>query len=81
MELTIITPERKVFSGEAESVNLPGVEGRFQILNNHAAMICALGDGELRVKSGNEQLKFQIKSGIVEVVKNKISVLTEGVIE
>lgn len=80
MQLSIITPEKQIFTGEVESVILPGVEGKFQILNNHAPFISALVDGVVSVKMGTEQLTFNIKSGIAEVLKNKISILTEGVL-
>jgi F-type H+-transporting ATPase subunit epsilon len=79
MELIIQTPEGMVYSGEAESVHLPGEDGSFQILNNHAPLIAALRDGVVRVETAGAKQVFNIKSGIVEVLKNKISVLTEGV--
>jgi F-type H+-transporting ATPase subunit epsilon len=79
MLLSIITPESQVFAGEVQSVILPGVEGKFQILNNHAPFISALEEGVVKVKMGSENLSFNIKSGIADVLKNKISILTEGV--
>ena len=79
MQLSIITPESQVFTGEVESVILPGVEGKFQILNNHAPFISALEEGVVKVKMGTENLSFNIKSGIAEILKNKIAILTEGI--
>ncbi len=49
MQLEIITPESKVFSGEAEAVQFPGLDGSFQVLSNHAAIISALSKGEVKV--------------------------------
>jgi F-type H+-transporting ATPase subunit epsilon len=49
MHLEIITPEAKVFSGEANAVQLPGNDGIFQVLNNHAPIIAALKDGVVKV--------------------------------
>ncbi len=49
MHLEIITPETKIFSGEAEAVQLPGLDGSFQVLNNHAAIISALVAGTVKV--------------------------------
>ena len=46
MHLEIITPESKIFSGEAEAVQFPGIDGLFQVLNNHAPIISALGKTE-----------------------------------
>ena len=49
MQLEIITPESKVFSGEANAVQLPGNDGIFQVLNNHAPIIAALKSGVVKV--------------------------------
>ena len=49
MQLEIITPEAKVFSGEAEAVQFPGLDGCFQVLSDHAAIISALSKGEVKV--------------------------------
>ncbi len=50
MHLEIITPESKVFSGEANAVQLPGLDGSFQVLNNHAPIISALTAGTVKVE-------------------------------
>ncbi|MFN8285001.1 MAG: ATP synthase F1 subunit epsilon [Chitinophagales bacterium] len=80
MQLNILTPELKVFSGEADSVILPGINGKFEVLNNHAPMIASITEGVVKVRKGNDKQEFKVKSGIVEVLKNNVSVLTEGVI-
>ncbi len=49
MQLEIITPEEKVYSGEVDMVTLPGVDGSFQILNNHAPIISTLAAGDIRI--------------------------------
>lgn len=49
MRLEIITPESKIFAGEAEAVQLPGLDGSFQVLNNHAAIISGLAAGTVKV--------------------------------
>lgn len=49
MQLEIITPEVKVFAGEAEAVQLPGLDGLFQIMNGHAPIISALKEGVVKV--------------------------------
>jgi F-type H+-transporting ATPase subunit epsilon len=49
MHLEIITPETKIFSGEAEAVQLPGLDGSFQVLNNHAPIISGLAAGRVKV--------------------------------
>jgi F-type H+-transporting ATPase subunit epsilon len=80
MILNILTPETKVFTGEVDSVQLSGTNGKFEILNNHAPMIASIVEGTVRIKSAAGKQEFKVKSGIVEVLKNNVSVLTEGII-
>ena len=49
MQLDILTPERKLYSGEVTYVEMPGIDGYFGVLENHAAMISALGAGKITV--------------------------------
>ena len=79
MQLDIITPEKKVYSGEASSVVFPGTDGVFQILNNHAAMIASLKEGNIKVEDQKEITHIHITGGFVEVLANEVSVLVEGV--
>ena len=79
MQLEILTPEKKLYSGEVYSVQLPGVSGLFEILDKHAPLVSALGTGNVKVlkdKSATEN--YTIKSGFVEVSNNKVTVLVEG---
>ena len=78
MFLEIITPEKKIFTGEVTSVQLPGTTGEFQILNNHAPIISTLKNGKVKVKDSSGLQTFDISSGVVEVLKNKIIVLAES---
>ncbi|HNQ11605.1 MAG TPA: ATP synthase F1 subunit epsilon [Bacteroidia bacterium] len=75
MFLEIITPDKKLFSGEVTSVTVPGKKGRFQILNRHAPIISTLQKGDIKVKSNKEVLNFSVNSGVVEVLNNKIIIL------
>ncbi|MCE1201635.1 MAG: ATP synthase F1 subunit epsilon [Bacteroidia bacterium] len=79
MKLEIITPETTIFSGEVQLVQLPGLDGLFEILNNHAPMIAALGKGRVKVVSSADKSTeyFEIKGGVLEVKKNKIIVLAD----
>ncbi|MDB5018932.1 MAG: H+transporting two-sector ATPase delta/epsilon subunit [Pedobacter sp.] len=79
MTLEILTPDKKVFEGEVTSVTVPGTLGSFQILKDHAPIISTLEDGPVIIKNGSEEQTFIIKGGVVEVLKNKIVVLAEGV--
>jgi len=79
MQLEILTPEKKLYSGEVYGVQLPGVSGFFEILDKHAPLVSALGTGNVKVlkdKSATEN--YTIKSGFVEVSNNKVTVLVDG---
>lgn len=67
MQLEIITPEAKIFNGEAEAVQFPGLDGSFQILNGHAAIISGLAEGDVKV---NLTEKFEFDSETSELVKS-----------
>jgi F-type H+-transporting ATPase subunit epsilon len=80
MNLEILTPEKKLFSGDVFGVQLPGVTGMFEVLDRHAPLVSALKPGKLKVlKDKNNHLAFfDIQGGFVEVIHNKVSVLVEG---
>jgi F-type H+-transporting ATPase subunit epsilon len=78
MEIELITPDKKAFSGEAFSVVLPGINGYFEILENHAPLVGALKEGTVRIKTKTEELHFGIQSGVVEVLHNKVSLLADS---
>ena len=80
MKLDIFTPEQIYFSGEVISVTLPGVQGSFTMLENHAPIISALGKGKIVYKtSENSEQEISIVSGFVEGHENIITVSVEGV--
>jgi F-type H+-transporting ATPase subunit epsilon len=79
MFLEIITPDKKVYSGDVESVRLPGADGSFGILNNHAPIIASLKKGTIRVTDAKKAVEnFEINGGVVEVQNNKVIVLAEA---
>tara|TARA_Y100001954_G_scaffold219486_1_gene253678 strand:+ start:453 stop:689 length:237 start_codon:yes stop_codon:yes gene_type:complete len=78
MTLEIITPEKELYNGTVTSVKVPGSAGEFEILNNHASIVSSLINGNIRVINDNqEELNFNIKSGVIEMQKNKIVILAE----
>jgi len=78
MKLEIITPEKRIFDGETTLVQLPGSDGLFEILNNHAPLIASLGNGKVKVQTSEKNFEyFDIRGGVVEVLNNKILVLAD----
>lgn len=78
MTLEILTPEKKIYSGEASLVQLPGVDGLFEILDHHAPLIAALKKGTVKFKSTDGEKKVTIGGGFVECLNNKVIVCAEG---
>ncbi|SEP11698.1 F-type H+-transporting ATPase subunit epsilon [Flavobacterium sp. CF108] len=93
MILEIVSPEAKLFSGEVTSVTLPGVDGSFQILNNHAPIVSILEKGTIKIaaasfdfskeaankftKVNDQTYTLDITSGTIEMKDNKIIVLVD----
>jgi F-type H+-transporting ATPase subunit epsilon len=79
LHLEIITPEKNIYSGDVESIRLPGAEGSFGILNNHAPLIATLTRGTVKVTDAAKKTEsFAINGGVVEVLHNKVTVLAEA---
>lgn len=79
MYLEIITPDKKVFEGEVNLVQVPGSKGSFTMLKNHAPIISTLDKGTIRVVDvlGKEHL-FMVSGGVIENLDNKVIVLVES---
>ncbi|MEM6263786.1 MAG: ATP synthase F1 subunit epsilon [Bacteroidota bacterium] len=80
-DLEIVTPEASIYSGQVTSLMVPGTDGLFQVLVNHAPIISTIGKGQLvlgQEKGGN--VSFEVEGGVVEVMNNKAIVLAERVV-
>ncbi len=88
MNLEILTPEKKLFSGEVYGVQMPGISGSFEVLDKHAPLISALKAGRVKVLKDKSALSassthvtnYDIQGGFVEVLNNKVTVLVEGAV-
>jgi F-type H+-transporting ATPase subunit epsilon len=79
MTLEILTPEKKIFSGDVYGVQLPGISGVFEVLEKHAPIVSALKSGKLKIlKDKNSTVQYTIQGGFVEVINNETTVLVEG---
>jgi F-type H+-transporting ATPase subunit epsilon len=92
MYLEIVSPEATLFSGEVTSVAVPGVDGNFEMLNNHAPIVSLLKEGFVKIKGNitlnevvsakftkedNNTTLLKINSGTVEMKDNKVIVLVD----
>ena len=79
MHLEIITPEKKIFEGDVTIVTFPGSDGSFQVMNDHAPLVSLLKDGQVVYKTKESTEQVAITGGVVEVLKNKVIVLADGI--
>ncbi|MCX6242279.1 MAG: hypothetical protein NTX43_10780 [Bacteroidetes bacterium] len=79
MKVDIITPDATLFSADqVELVQLPGIDGSFELLNDHAPLISILKKGRIKLKSkGEKEQYFDINGGVIEVLSNKVLILAE----
>ena len=81
-QLSILTPERTVFEGPVEYVQVPGTEGYLGVLANHAALVTALQPGTLTLrKSGGGEERWTVTGGFFEVSDNQATVLADSIRE
>lgn len=79
MHLEILTPEKTVFDGDVSLATFPGSDGSFQIMDNHAPLISLLTHGVVEYKSNEGSQHLTITGGVVEVHKNKVILLADGI--
>ncbi|MBE0648066.1 MAG: F0F1 ATP synthase subunit epsilon [Bacteroidales bacterium] len=79
MRLEIVTPDTTLFEGDhVHLVQLPGIDGSFEVMNHHASLISVLKKGSVKVEINGEEPKFfEINGGVIEVLKNKVLILAE----
>jgi F-type H+-transporting ATPase subunit epsilon len=77
LQLEIVTPEAKTFSEEVDMVVLPGAEGELGILPLHVPLMTRLLPGEIRITQGQKQVELVVGNGFVEVMPDKVSILTD----
>ncbi|MDA3822399.1 MAG: ATP synthase F1 subunit epsilon [Bacteroidales bacterium] len=79
MLLEIISPDKKLYSGEIISIQVPGSKGSFEILKSHAPIISTLEKGTINILTvDGKKTTFEIDGGVIEAKKNKIIVLAEN---
>jgi F-type H+-transporting ATPase subunit epsilon len=78
LELKIVSPEKIEYDGDVVSVLVPGSQGQFEILNDHAPIISTLDKGTVEYGLPNgEKVQLEILGGFVEVQQNVVSLCVE----
>jgi F-type H+-transporting ATPase subunit epsilon len=78
LRLVVITPDRLLVEDEADSVDLPGVDGQIGILPGHSPLLTALGSGEIVYRRDGRERRFQIAGGTAEIGPGRVLVFTEN---
>lgn len=73
----LVSPEKLVFSGEVDQVDIPGMEGDFGVLAGHAPVVAVLKPGFLTVHNGEEEQKIIVLGGLAEVSGDRLTVLAD----
>ena len=77
LRLKIVSPEKVIYDGEAESVKVPGTQGAFEILDHHAPIISSLGDGKVEFTASQGSQSLEVHGGFVEVKRNEVTLCVE----
>ena len=78
-KIEIVSPVKVVYEGEVNSVTVPGSEGSFQVLKNHAPLISAFSIGEIKIETESGIIEFSTGGGVFEVKNNKAIVLADSI--
>ena len=81
MQVTVISPERSLYDGDADSVVAPAFDGEVGVLPGHAPFMTLLGEGRLVVREGNVSHNFEVRGGFLQVVGDQVRVVTESASE
>ena len=77
LTVAVISPERTIFEGQAELVVAPAWDGEVGILRHHAPMLALLGEGDVRVRLGNDEQRFFVAGGFLQVANDVVTILSE----
>ncbi len=77
LTVSVISPERVVYEGQADMVVAPAWDGEVGILRGHAPFMVLLGEGDLRVRNGDREERFWVGGGFMQVADDVVTVLSE----
>jgi len=78
LNFSLVSPERELFSGAVDQVDLPGSEGRLGILPNHSPLMAALSAGVVNVMDGGKETRYLVQGGFADVTPSGLTVLAES---
>ena len=75
MDVQIVTPDKSLYDGQADLITVPSTSGSIGILNHHAPLVSSLKKGDIKIVLNQKEEFFKIEGGVVEVFKNKVTIL------
>jgi F-type H+-transporting ATPase subunit epsilon len=80
LNLEIVSPQKSIYKGQVEAVTVPGAKGEFQVLFNHIDLVSTLATGRIKILNDKkEEIYFASSGGVIEVRKNKVTILAEEI--
>ena len=77
LHFSLVSPERELFSGDVEGVDIPGTEGDFGVLPNHAPVMAAIRAGAITVYNDGSETAYFVQGGFADVTPEGLTVLAE----
>lgn len=77
LQFSLVSPERELFTGEVDQVDVPGTEGDFGVLPLHAPFMAAIRTGAITVFNDGSETKYMIQGGFADVTPDGLTVLAE----
>ena len=77
LRVSVISPERTLYEGEADMVVVPAWDGELGVLKGHAPFLALLGEGSLRVRAADGEHRFHVAGGFLQVANDVVTVLSE----
>ncbi len=77
LQFSLVSPERQLFAGEVDQVDIPGTEGDMGIFPDHAPLMAAIRTGAITVYSGGEETQYFVQGGFADVTPEGLTVLAE----
>ena len=77
LNVSLVSPERELYSGQVDQVDLPGTEGNLGILPDHAPLMAAIRTGAITIYDGQDQTQFFVQGGFADVTPAGLTILAE----
>ncbi|MDD5639726.1 MAG: F0F1 ATP synthase subunit epsilon [Candidatus Pacebacteria bacterium] len=78
MKLSIATPEKMIFQGDVENVNISTYTGNIGVLSHHTALISVVREGNIKIKTEEGEKTYKNKQGIIEINNNEAIIILRG---